>query len=109
MPRQQLARSPGWLGYRTTPCSSGSVHLREASDQQIDLGLRPEGTLVETKTAASAATIPLPVFVIERLRAHIAHLDAERRTSPGATVTRRSSRSKTLGTGDLVLRLTTPI
>ena len=33
---------------------------------------------VETKTSASATTIPLPAFVVERLRAHLARQDAER-------------------------------
>lgn len=39
-------------------------------------GVRP--TLVETKTAASVATIPMPLVVVERLRDHLARLDAER-------------------------------
>ncbi len=33
---------------------------------------------VETKTAASAATIPLPDFAVDRLRSHLARQDAER-------------------------------
>ena len=41
--------------------------------------------LVETKTASSSATIPLPVFVVERLRDHLARLDAER---PRSNLTR---------------------
>ena len=37
---------------------------------------------VETKTAASAGTIPLPSFVVERLRAHLERQDAERPVVP---------------------------
>ena len=37
---------------------------------------------VETKTAASAATIALPPFVVDRLRAHLAQQDAERPVVP---------------------------
>ena len=37
---------------------------------------------METKTASSAATIPLPSFVVERLRTHLAHLDTERPVVP---------------------------
>jgi len=44
-----------------------------------------EAILVETKTASSSATIPLPVFVVERLRDHLARLDAER---PRSNLTR---------------------
>ena len=39
-------------------------------------------TLVETKTAASVATIPMPLVVVERLRDHLARLDAERPIVP---------------------------
>jgi integrase len=38
--------------------------------------------LVETKTQASAATIPLPPFVIDRLRRHLERQDAERPIVP---------------------------
>ncbi len=37
---------------------------------------------VETKTAASAGTIPLPPFVIDRLRAHLVRQDADRPVVP---------------------------
>ena len=46
--------------------------------------------LRKTKTAASAATIPLPRFVVDRLRAHIERQDAERPVVP-LTETRSSS------------------
>jgi integrase len=38
--------------------------------------------LVETKTASSAATIPLPPFVIDRLRAHLELQDVKRPVVP---------------------------
>lgn len=37
---------------------------------------------VETKTAASAATIPLPPFVTDRMRGHLVRQDAERPVVP---------------------------
>ena len=55
----------------------GTVTVR----QQIS-GSGVRATLVETKTASSAATIALPWFVVERLRIHLAHLETERPIVP---------------------------
>ena len=41
-----------------------------------------KAVLVQTKTASSAATVPLPHFVAERLRDHLAKQDAERPIVP---------------------------
>jgi len=41
-----------------------------------------KATRAKTKTAASAATIPLPIFVVERLRAHLARQAVERPVVP---------------------------
>jgi hypothetical protein len=41
-----------------------------------------KAVLVATKTATSAATIPLPPFVVERLRLHLERLDAARPVVP---------------------------
>ena len=49
--------------------------------QQIS-GSGVRATLVETKTASSAATIALRWFVVERLRIHLAHLETERPIVP---------------------------
>ena len=55
----------------------GTVTVR----QQIS-GSGVRATLVETKTASSAATIALRWFVVERLRIHLAHLETERPIVP---------------------------
>ena len=41
-----------------------------------------QARLVETKTRSSAATIPIPPFVIDRIRAHLARQDRERPIVP---------------------------
>ena len=45
-------------------------------------GSGPTATLVETKTAASVATIALPAFVIHRLRGHLERQQTERPVTP---------------------------
>ena len=56
---------------------------RDRDDPPAALGLGREGQCsVETKTAVVGATIPLPTFVVERLRDHLARQDAERPIVP---------------------------
>jgi len=45
-------------------------------------GSGPRAVRVETKTAASAGTVPLPPFVLDRLRAHLARQAEERPVVP---------------------------
>ena len=49
--------------------------------QQLS-GSGRRAVLVETKTAASVATIPLPNFVVDQLRAHLSRQDARRPIVP---------------------------
>jgi integrase len=65
-----LARSDVDLG-------NGTVTIKH----QIS-GSGCRAVLVPTKTASSAATVPLPRFVVERLRKHLANQDAERPVDP---------------------------
>jgi integrase len=63
-------------------CTDLDLDRATVSIRQQISGSGATAILVETKTASSAATIPLPMFVIQRLRDHLARLDAERPIVP---------------------------
>lgn len=56
---------------------AGPVHRKEVGPSERR-GSGPRARLVETKTASSVGTIPLPHFAVERLRKHIEREEAAR-------------------------------
>ncbi len=81
--RLEAAYALGFVGLRASEVLglAGSDVDLDAATVTIRYQLSGSGrraTLVETKTAASVATIPLPTFVVTRLRTHIDRIKAER-------------------------------
>ena len=72
-------RSSEILGLARSDLDLGSGTV--AIEHQIS-GSGRKAVLVQTKTASSAATVPLPRFVVERLRNHLSKQDAERPLDP---------------------------
>ena len=85
--RLEAAYALGFVGLRSSEIlglarsdvdlTAGALTIRH----QIS-GSGPRAILVQTKTAASAATVPLPEFALSRLQAHLARSDAERPVVP---------------------------